>query len=789
MLNLKTLELENIVYYNHAKVDLNNNSGFVVVSGLNKDSRLSKDQNNGSGKSLLFGSIPNLRFASAPSSTAKNTKKEMLDSSKSSISLTYEDNQGREITLVQKPTKWQIFIDGEDQQFRTVASQQKEMEELFPLTEDEFYAYTFISSIQGQRQHFQTARPADRLKFITAVAHLDQYDYLKAYFTKRLGEVKEQQNRHEVLESKYHSTIKQLNDVDWSEDEKEKAEKTRQEFDEVQKERDIASEKLSKHRARMRSFKSYGKLVSELEELEESLSTNDPSAYKKKLNSLLRRIDEHSEYQRNLSTYKKNTARIRNRLEELYKDVPSESIKKLRKRVEKLKGERKSVNQELEEITSALDSYHSLVKEKDRAYKEMEKLGYSTDLDMDTGIDDSIDAYRTTLQLDKLLKKGGSVCPTCHQDVDLKKIKKSVKKAKSKLEELENLREARKYYLEYAQTEEQLSSMDKPKKSHKEKLEKRLDSIDREIEVSQNGIQTLERVQELEKNLDDIEVPKEPSSKKPNITRDYAESKIEECDNMLSTLRSIESMEDENPGLSEYRSDVYHAYDQMKEKASALKDRLAKVDKKYRKLMKAVNDYDLRKGQFDILEKQRKELEEEMRGSEDILSKREVFKSLERAYSSKGLKVRKANEVLGLIEANMNRYSSLIFAEPFKFSLYAKEQGVFCDVDRNNGKISDVRLMSGSESDAFRLLFMVSLLLIVPSYRRTNILVLDEPDTHMDDSTRGLFIDRFIPFLREIVPHTFLITPKDYHNYDAERIVIVKDNGVSEVKYGTDWSS
>jgi len=152
--------LRNIVHFEHAKVDVEKNNGLVIISGLNKDSLVADDQNNGAGKSLLWSAIPNLRYAAAPSSTLKNTKKDMLDSSKSEIELSFLNNHGKKIRVIQKPTKWLVYEENEngkleDTQARTTAIQQEKIAEHFPITQDEFYSYVYLSSIQGQRLHFE----------------------------------------------------------------------------------------------------------------------------------------------------------------------------------------------------------------------------------------------------------------------------------------------------------------------------------------------------------------------------------------------------------------------------------------------------------------------------------------------------------------------------------------------------------------------------------------------------------------------------------------------------------
>jgi DNA repair exonuclease SbcCD ATPase subunit len=141
------------------------------------------------------------------------------------------------------------------------------------------------------------------------------------------------------------------------------------------------------------------------------------------------------------------------------------------------------------------------------------------------------------------------------------------------------------------------------------------------------------------------------------------------------------------------------------------------------------------------------------------------------------------HQIVYQLEQHYNRFANLIFAEPFKFNVVAKDDGVHIIVDRGNGNVSDVRELSGAESDSFRLLHFLACVIMAKADRRVNIAILDEPDAHMDETTITLFADRYIPFLRTLVPHVFLITQKGKHVHsDCSYVTVEKHKGVSRVK-------
>ncbi len=788
MIEVDSFVLRNVVHFNEAKVPVKKNCGLVIISGLNKDSRIAEDQNNGAGKSLLWSAIPNCRYAAAPSSTLKNTKKDMLDSSKSEIEIRFRNNHGQKVRFIQKPTKWLIEEQdpetGEmvDSKARTTAIQQEKMAEHFPLTQDEFYAYTYLSSIQGQRLHFQVEKPAERLKFITSIFQLDSYDKLKKYFTNMLGRIKDEQTKFSVLESKLLNVNTQLDKVGWTEDDAKDAKKVKAEFAELQDERDLVAKKLSECERLLSSLKSLLKLVRKRDDLLESFNSDKPlEEIVDKLRKRKKVIREYEAYLKSMKSYERSTQRIRDNLEELEKH-DLEPAKRLRKRRKALIKREEELRAQWEDERDTVVRHDRWTKVYDKAKAALQELGYDSprEVDTETDIDDEISICRTTLKLRKLLDSDqDSQCPTCMQSVDMKAITKNVKKAEKRLVKLQALEEARQVYRRCSDARTELKNIgDRP---DIESIKEQLNEVRAERKSIDEKLHTHERIAELRENLSNIEKPTEPSKTPPKgASVDDIDDALAQCRELSNVEHSIDNMVSNDDDLAKALDDPESYTSKMKKRKKKHQDKLEKIDARYRKLVKKNSDYDLRLGEYRVLSKQKLELESDMEAIRPILEKRDLYKALEKAYSAKGLKVAKANEIVRLLEANLNRYSNLVFAEAFKFNVYAAEQGVFCEVDRGNGKITDVRLMSGAESDSFRLLFMLSLLLMIPAERRTNFVVLDEPDSHMDSRTRSLFAERFLPFLREVVPHVFLITPKDHHLYqECERWVVVKEGGVS----------
>jgi chromosome segregation ATPase len=168
---------------------------------------------------------------------------------------------------------------------------------------------------------------------------------------------------------------------------------------------------------------------------------------------------------------------------------------------------------------------------------------------------------------------------------------------------------------------------------------------------------------------------------------------------------------------------------------------------------------------------------------------KKLISSLVSAYGSKGLKNLAFTQIAVSIQHYLNFFSDLLFAEQMSFSVTSTTTGISVIVTRPNGKQSDVRLLSGSESNCFSLIYLLTVLAMIPASRRTNFVVLDEMDSHMDDACRDRFYTKYVPILKTVVPNVFVITPKSIDTMSSSNmsvfdkvITIVKKGGVSNVK-------
>lgn len=762
-------ELKNIVYFKEGQIDYTDNCGFVVISGKNLDSRVSKKQSNGAGKSLSFSILPNIMFESTPLAASKRSRKDILGTgSEASIEL---NSIGHKWKITQTPSKYIIEKDGVDQQVRGLAGQREMIQKIFPLTEDEFYSYVYL---QSQRPlEFQIGTPAKRLAYITAVWRLENFDKMRKYFEKRLSDIKTAQTQFDTLMAELVHINKNLGKLNWTK-------KKQKKLDEATAIVESLSDKvkgLQADAARLRGLKEqvdfYNKTAEQHRQAQRKVTLDKDEL--KEQRELLKAEERYAEQ---LASYSKQTKRWVAKLEELgdaeFTDADKEKLKKTKYAVEKNLERISEMKRDRNRHKELLEEFEDLPKpSKNTGLKEFRRMAAKTKKDVAEIFEEEMGILNSTLSLEDLLHDHGDdgKCPTCLQDVDIPKLKKNIQRAKKRKAELKELIRDHKNDLERKRIKEALTKLDFNESVYNE-LKRKTEHAQGKIEELEQRRSDARRFDEYTEELKSIKKPKKPKQS-AHLTEEQVDQQLE----LHSNIKRLKERLDE--------FDEIPTADGIDAKLEKIEKRLRKVEKEYTEAFSVTSELGSKRSEHRLLTKQSKALEEKLEGMKPLIKKRDMYKTLAAAYGQKGLKLQAARDILYKLERNLNRFASLIFAEPFKFSVVAKNDGIHVIVDRGHNKVSDVRNLSGAESDAFRLLYMLSSLVMVQDDRRTNFVVLDEPNAHMDDVTQGLFAERYLPFLRTLVPHVFLITPKSKHTYsNCDYITIVKKNGVSRIVKG-----
>lgn len=204
---------------------------------------------------------------------------------------------------------------------------------------------------------------------------------------------------------------------------------------------------------------------------------------------------------------------------------------------------------------------------------------------------------------------------------------------------------------------------------------------------------------------------------------------------------------------------------------------------KYETYQKQVNANQIYENIIEDAERHISKLKPKIEKLEVKLSDIPLYKILLEAYSNKGIKLDHINSIAEAFEYNLNRWSSLIFGEPFQFKINISKSK-FDILATRSKETSDVHFLSGSESRAFQLLCMISILPLVPAHLRTNFVCLDEMEHGLDKHSRYLYTNEYLPFLRTMVDQVFIISPLEKDELyvpDAAEYLVQKIKGCSTI--------
>lgn len=789
MIHISGLDLKYVTPFTDLSVDFK--EGLTYIRGVNKDSDLAHPTGNGTGKSRFFSAIPNVVYSSAPLSLRKKARKDMLTRKGSSIGLIVSTSlDGPEYEIIQTGSKYTIFENGKDMEINTIPRAEAFIKSLIPISEIDFYSRCYVST---QRPYaLLRDSDSDRLQHIVDIACLDQYSSLQKYFALQASSIKDNEIRLSVLEQQLASIKKKLKGTS-SDLTAEEYRKAKAAYTKYAKDIERLQAKKFALLAQQQALQSLLTVEQELDELRSKYSFKRPPNEQLKL---LRRMkmnaaewDGYSDLHRRAEKSRKN---ISAQIAELEDKLPSNSSESLSKRSKKLNARLNEIASEITQMQNTASQVDELKEELDSLQADFEKVGIDAKkVDLEKDYDEFIAEAKMKLKLEALLEhedvdEEAGYCPLCQSEIDLEAIKLVVKgerkaldlaiKGKKAQRLLIAIKDLKKKLSKLSYDEEALTTL----KAEKKSLAKELDSIEENLEH-------FEELAALRKQLKAIEKPSKPSCEKPELSTDDIEEGIELCHEIEKHLKAKAAIVDNHESFKDFRSAalVGKEVKRVSSEVDAIDVEIRKAESRQADSAGKVSQYEQYENTVKVYKGEKESTEAEIAKLKPSVADKKLVTLLSKAYGTKGLRAYAANAFCELLQTNLNHYRDLIFAEPFEFMVEASDTGVSIMVDRNNGKpdsVSDVRHLSGAESECFALLCAASLITLTPDSRKLNMIVLDEPTSHMHQVTRELFNQKFVPFLREIVPSVYIITPHDDDcGPNSAEWVVTKSKGVSKL--------
>lgn len=788
MIELQGLSLENVVCFKEQAVDFNKNR-ITFVRGLNMDSDPANPSGNGAGKSLLFSCPANVFYFTPPLAIKKKAKKELLGKG-SSITVRIKGRDGKSYQIKQTASKYTIECDGLDMGIRTTPLAEKFIrQKLFPMSELVYYTTSYVSTQKPFLM--QSSSDVDRLEHLSKIFDLDSYDGIQRFFLNKLGEVRDGELQLQMLERDYLEARKRLKnaksrvaegiDVDGLKTKKKGLDET------IEK---LVKEEYST-KSYLRDLTTLISVEEELDALRESYKVKKkPEEYRRYLKSQRRATREWDAYEERLSDYARTVKETQAKLDAL--ELPDLSAKKLTKRLAAAETALEELQDQLRELKNKRREHERLRDKRDELASDLKELGFGpkNKPDLKANYDEDIAKCRTTLGLKKLLDHDHDdegTCPTCLSPVDVDNIRTLVNDAKKKLPKLENAKRAQSMWTKYEEANTAFKNSEFDEDSE-DKLRKRISAAGPAIETIKKQLKVWEKHDLYSRMLADVKKPKEPEEKPTaDMTMDELDTAIELCEDIIKHLASRDKLIENNDRLSGLRT-----VNLVRGQITETEERLLRLGKSIKRskaelseIVQSLDNASSADREIEVYQKEVKRVSAKIEEARPLVEDKKLLSALSKAYSSKGIKTVVANEICALLEQNLNAYSNLIFNEPFVFGVIAGDKGLSIMVDRSNGHPpSDVRNLSGAESNAFRLLFVFSLLPLLPDDKRVNMLTLDEPCAHMDSISRTKFLQVFLPALSEIVPNIYVITPHESDYCEGSNLWTVrKESGKSRVLF------
>ena len=369
-----------------------------------------------------------------------------------------------------------------------------------------------------------------------------------------------------------------------------------------------------------------------------------------------------------------------------------------------------------------------------------------------------------------------AVCPTCHQKIDSARTNKLRAQIALDIGALELKIVNYRKVAQYLELSEQILEVKQPTVSV-EKLREKLDKHEKEWYNYKQQRYNIQQKSKLGTRLKDL-LASNKETTKPLETKEGVQQRITEIDLEIVSLRHNIQQRARLEGMKGYESSeeaqiLHKKYNRFIDKYQP------RLDKALASLQALNISITNAKNAKDKLASITAKMEAIDKATEDF----SIYEALRSAYGAKGLRILQIENLAKMYCARLNKYAHLIFPEPITFETVV-EASRFDILATRNGKSSDVRSLSGSESTSFVLLSLIALLPYIPASKRLNLLIIDEIETGMDEVVLSKILNEFIPELNRIISNVVLITPQSRETFNvpgAFELTIVKKNGISSI--------
>ena len=701
--------------------------GISVIYGLNRTSGKQSRNSNWVGKSLLFSTISEVLYEQP----IVGSKQDRITKGLQQVILSDDKHK---YLLSKKNNKYSIKIDGKDQAFLTNKKGPREfIEQLWPLTIEEYETFVHIDT--RVPHPLVMGSTAMRKEFFTKFFGLDKVDAERKLYLSELNKLASVRESYNTLLSTYNLIKKDSLS-------KEQIKALKAEVDSLHDKQEHMKANMLKMQEKQQILEFAENWKIQLKNLKfDNILTRDQliaarDKWSKIVDNLNIKLDIAKAYSRYLIACQAYNDAY-NALSDKEKAISFDKAKEGHKRY-------------IAASTSKEQAQYTINKYKSYAAESLERP-------IDPKID--IDKLRANISLVKhqidhatVFKSG--ICPTCGQEVktiDLNALTKKYESYKSDLAK----------YTEYQKALKQYEDC-------KEKLDKHNEAL-KESEKADALIAKYRKYEKLYKKL--ISLPQNPGEFiGPKLDIDEVSKEVNIAKNEVFFYKQMLPYADKIEAyfkLKDHTVDksIFETYNSISNKYYELNTKLENAKSTYSKLQQIDSKLS------------------EMRAQLQDVKPLEYLVDL---FQDKTLKKRIVQIIGNRLMQLVNKYAALIFNEDYHFELEWESSQINIICKRKAGKrelVSDVRKLSGAESRLFTLILVLSLMSFIPTSKRPNLLILDEPEANFSAETTAQFY-KLIQIIEQAIESIIIITTKTDEMYAGSRCYTIVRDGSSKIVEG-----
>lgn len=711
--------------------------GLSVIYGLNRSGGKASKNSNGVGKSALCYSIPEILYEEPVVGEKQDRSK---DGEKA---LSFTSYKGQRIVIHRKASgrseKLNVKVDGKDAQFRTAKYAKAFLRKAFPLTNEDYTTYVHIDS--RVPHPLVMGNSAARKSFFTKFFGLDKIDVERKLYIAELAKLKRVRAAFDELRTQYDRLKGQLLSA---EDEQRYARLENK----YKKEAKALQDEFTSIQETLRLIQFAESSIKEIQELQNAcggeVTTEAFEEVEKQNRWDLKDSQEKLEHAENWEQYQRDRAEYDKAYSGLGKStkrlLDKLGLDRVRERAAINYDKRLQVSSKLSVLAKAMSDL------KDKIDTDLPPKVEAPEED-EGDLETLRRAYKHQLEHASKFKRGK--CETCGQIVKIKDPSVLKTKLEAVVRKLNAHRKAEAYTEAVERQREARLTYKKNKRIYDE------------LKVEEEQLLKWQTVHSEVRDL-----PSQPKAFKGlKLQVVVCKRMVEEIQERRSLLKYIK------PHLQTIieffqlsKSDVKKARESsgLNEQMNAVQDKWSKVKTKlelHRTIREQVADMRTR------LVKMKKQLQEE-----------EPLQHLVKGYQDKNIKRMAIEAISERLMVLVNRYAQKVFPERFSFSFVWDTQ-IRMLVHRHYGKkvkTSDVRKLSGAESTLFTLILVCALLAFVPSHKRCNVLILDEPAARLSKELQEVF-KNLLTILNQLIPSIIVVTPHDELYEKANAFTVIKD--------------